>query len=153
MHERPTLSPPFILFLYLQSLQQVKSLNEQLSAANDALDAKSSDLINLQRTSGDAVLRLQREIAALQAALHDAKAGEEAARRRVAAVEERLAASTARQAEVETNAAELERSLGDQLRGALAQAERYQQVATNEQRKREEVRRGACWGGLGGRVS
>jgi len=119
----------------------VQSLNEQLSAASDALDSKSSDLITLQRTSADATLKLQREMAEVQAALEDVRAAEESARRRASAAEERLAASQVRQAEVETNAAEQERSLGDQLRNALVQAERYQALAANEQKKREEATR------------
>jgi hypothetical protein len=122
--------------------QHVAALNEQLSSANSALDAAGSDLIALQRASSDATLRLQREMAALTVELEDARAAEEAARRRAATAEERLRASQARQAEVEAGAAEQERSLNDQLRGALAQAQRYQELANNEQQKREEVGRG-----------
>lgn len=121
------------------TVQSVKSLSEQLSAANDAADAKGSELLALQRASGDASLRLQREAAALQSALDDARTGEEAARRRAEAAESRLAASQERVAQVEADAAEMERSLGDQLRAALAQAERYQALASSEEEKRREV--------------
>jgi chromosome segregation ATPase len=129
--------------------QQVTSLNEQLAAANDALDAKASDLLALQRASSDSTLKLQREMAELQAALADVRGAEEAASRRAAAAEAKLASSHERQAEVEANAAELEASLGDQLRAALAQAERYRMLAASEGGKREEVG-GWLAGWLGG---
>lgn len=123
-------------------LQQVKALNGELSAATDALDSKSSDLITLQRTSGNTSRRLQREIDELQAALEEVKAGEEAARRQAAAAEEQLAGFTDREARVRANAAEKETALADQLHSALAQAERYHNLAANDQMKREEVGRG-----------
>jgi hypothetical protein len=134
------------------TLQHVKSLDSQLAAAHDALDAKASDLLVLQRASGDAALRLQRELAALQSALDDARGAEDAARRRAGAAEEQLAALRAQHADVEGRALEREHSLTDQLRGALAQAERCQELAANEQAKREEVRQGSGLG-VGRRMS
>lgn len=137
----PPLPPP------LQP-QQVKSLTEQLDAANAAAEERSAEALALQRSAAEAALRLQREATDLGAKLDDARAGEEAALRRATSAEERASSAAARQAEVEANAAEQERSMGEQLRAALAQAERYRSLAASEQAKREQVRHigGRCWG-------
>jgi multidrug efflux pump subunit AcrA (membrane-fusion protein) len=129
--------------------QRVKALDDQLAASSEALDAKASELLALQRASGDAALRLQRELAAAQSALDDARGAEDTARRRAGAAEQQLAVLRAQQAEAGTRAAEREAGLTDQLRGALAQAERCQELAANEQAKREEVRALGESGGFG----
>jgi hypothetical protein len=54
-------------------------------------------------------------------------------------VEVQLVTSQQQLAHLEVKAGEQERSLNEQLRAALAQAKLYEELATNEQQKREQV--------------